>query len=346
MSNPEFTAPNFNTQTATAYKANLDAAIAASGDYSNIGFSYSGGTFTVHGHEGTALSSTNPAFIRFQNQTTSGQNLYISIEANQDFIDDAGASEIVGNTFGTIASTATDNDVVFYLYAVANDAQDTVAMMISRMPDQYQSPAFADIGAPDDAVADNSYSFFSLENIDETLYDNNPCVMIGSFVMSKSSSDDWTVTALTHQDGVGRIRRSAPWPHNPDIGGSTTDPTTGWTTDDGYYEIQGGKVFLHAILEADGSTYTGGSGSLELKNLPFFFGNDNKSNTNILSVVWQQLDHNSGATAVNPYTLKNDDRLRFAESLDLNNISDMSVTDFKTNSRVYITGHVFVQETT
>lgn len=202
MSNPEFTAPDFTTQTAAQYKANLDAAIAANNPVTNLGFSTSAGTFTVHGHEGSALASTNPAFVRFQDPDNFGHNKFISIEANQDFIDDAGASEIIGNLFGHTTGVAVTTEK-FYLYAVSNDAMDTVAMMISRQSHRTSSPATAKIGAPDDAVADSIDSFFSLDSLDETLYDTNPCVCVGSFEMSMSTSDDWTVTAIDADDGVG-----------------------------------------------------------------------------------------------------------------------------------------------
>lgn len=205
MSNPEFTAPNFNTQTATAYKTNLDAAIAASGPFTNLGFSLSAGTFTVHGHEGTTLASTNPAFVRFQDPDNFGRNKYISVESNQDFIDDAGASEIINNLFGRTTGDATTGDITFYLYAVSNDAMDTVAFMISRDSGARLSPAVGNIGAPDDAVADSFTDFFSLDSLDETLYDTNPCVVVGKFRMRMSASDDWTVQALGGQDGIGHV---------------------------------------------------------------------------------------------------------------------------------------------
>jgi hypothetical protein len=207
MSNPEFTAPDFTAQTAATYKANIDASIAANGaDAVNLGFSYSGGTFTVHDARGVALSSTNPGFVRFQDPDTAGYSKYISIEANQAFIDDAGASEIINNLFGLTSGSAYAQDVPFYLYAVSNDAMTAVALMISRVPGMTVSPATAQIGAPDDAVADEQYSFFSFDNIDETLYDTNPCTMIGSFRMQMSALDDWTVQTLDSKDGIGRFQ--------------------------------------------------------------------------------------------------------------------------------------------
>jgi hypothetical protein len=204
MSNPEFTAPDYTSQTAATYKANIDASIAANGnDHTNLAFTYASGTgtFTVHDAQGGALSASNPAFVRFQDKATPGQYKYISVEANQDFIDDAGSSEIINNLFGESTGVATSADVRFYLYAVTNDDMDAVQLMISRQAGRTTSPAAANIGAPDDAVADLYTDFFSLDSIDETLYDNNPCVMIGSFRMQMSASDDWTVQTIDSTDG-------------------------------------------------------------------------------------------------------------------------------------------------
>jgi hypothetical protein len=205
MSNPEFTAPDYTTQDAATYKANIDASIAASADWVNLGCSYSAGTFTIHGAEGTALSATNPAFVKFQDKGTPGYVKFISVEANQAFIDDAGASEIINNLFGATTGVAWGNDCPFYIYAVANDAMDTVQFMLSRIPHRKTAPAVGEIGAPDDAVADNQYSFWSFDNIDETLYDGNPCVCVGSIRMQMSASDDWTVQALATTDGIGQF---------------------------------------------------------------------------------------------------------------------------------------------
>lgn len=208
MSNPEFTAPDFTSQTAAAYKANIDASIAANGaDSVNIAFSYASGTgtFTVHDAQGGALAATNPGFVKFQDPDNPGYYKYISVEANQDFIDDAGSSEIINNLFGLTTGVAYGNDLPFYLYAVSNDDMDAVAFMISRIPHATTSPAAANIGAPDDAVADANGDFFSLDSLDETLYDSNPCVCLGSFRMQMSASDDWTVQTLSAADGIGRF---------------------------------------------------------------------------------------------------------------------------------------------
>jgi hypothetical protein len=270
MSNPEFKAPVNTVDSATQYKANIDASIAANGnDVVNLGCSLSAGTFTIHGGDsaGTALASTNAAFVRFQDPDNFGRTKYISVEANQAFIDDAGASEIINNLFGMTTTVATDNDVIFYIYAVSNDAMTSVAFMLSRTPDLDLSPAVGNIGAPDDAVADAEGDFFSFDSLDETLYDTNPCTMVGSIKMSMSSSDDWTVTALTASDGIGKIQRTAQFPYNPTVEGSSTNPTVAYTVQAGNYTIKDGVVQI--MVTIDPSSYSGGSGNLQVQGLPF-----------------------------------------------------------------------------
>ena len=173
----------------------------------NLGIAYNGstGVFTVQGADGTALSASNPGYVTLQSKATPGQLVTIAVTANQSFIDDVGASEIIGNLFGLDTGVAYAEDIPFYLYAVSNDAEDAIAFMISRVPHALTSPVLAKIGAPDDVVASTQGSFFSLENIDETLYDENPCLLIGAFRMQMSNLNDWTVQTLSGSDGIGQF---------------------------------------------------------------------------------------------------------------------------------------------
>ena len=218
----------------------------------NLGFTYAAGsgTFTVRGSN-ASLSASNPAYVTLQSKSSPGDNVLYTITADQSFIDDNGTSEIVGNLFGATTSIAWDEDVPFYLYAVGNDDENTIAFMISRNPAAYVSPAAASIGAPDDAVADSQTAFFSLENIDESLYDSNPCLCLGSFRMQMSASDDWTVQTLTNNDGIGKFQEnvlfSMPRGQNGAASGSYiidnggTEPEGG--ADKHWYSItKGGRV--------------------------------------------------------------------------------------------------------
>lgn len=174
----------------------------------NIGFSYDAGTgtFTVHGQDGSDLSVNNPAFVTLQDRSDPGDLMTIPVIANQDFIDDNGASEIIGNLFGLTTSVATSVDIPFYLYAVSNDTEDAISFMISRFPNATLSPVAANIGKPGTTLATTQGSFFAMEDITVADYDSNPCVAIGSFRMRMSASDDWTVQTLAARDGIGHFQ--------------------------------------------------------------------------------------------------------------------------------------------
>ena len=178
-----------------------------------------------------------------------------------------------GDTWGT-------NDIPFYVYAVGNDAGNAIAFMISRNPGKTTSPALAKIGAPDDAVADSQSSFWSLENIDETLYDENTCILIGSFRMrftQPGGADDWTVQALGGQDGVGLFQEGKTFTFPTGVNGAAsgthlqanggTAPV--FTTNNYDYHIDRGGMVTHQVfLDADGGTDGAGAVS-SLLSTPF-----------------------------------------------------------------------------
>lgn len=227
----------------------------------NLGITYSAGTLTIKGSKGTDLSASNPGFVVLQDKTNPGLLKLYRITANQNFIDAAGSSEIVGNTFGTTAAIAWANDCPFFIYAVGNDSQNAIAFMISRDPRATVSPADSAIGAPDDAVADTETSFFSFDNLDETLYDANPCLCIGAIRMVKSASDDWTVQTLTTKDGIGRFHESTKFSMPQNQNGATVGthliPNAGtapdFTTETYSYWIRrDGSLYVQVYYDGDG----------------------------------------------------------------------------------------------
>jgi len=169
---------------------------------SNLGITYSGSTFSITAADGSALSSSNPAFVTLSSKTA-GILKTITVTANQSFIDATGASTISGNLFGLTAGVAATNAIPFFIYAVLNDAETAIAFMVSRYPNTRVSPIAANIGQSGSAIADTQGSFFSLTSITATDYDSNPCICIGSFRMTMSAGNDWTVTALDVSDGIG-----------------------------------------------------------------------------------------------------------------------------------------------
>lgn len=175
----------------------------------NIGFTYNGGTgvFTIAGQDGTALSASNPAFVTLQDRSTPGLLMTIPVTANQTFIDDVGASQLIGNLFGLTAGVATTGvDIPFFLYAVCNNAENAIAFMISRFPNSTIAPISTKIGKIGSPIADTQGSFYCLPNITVTDYDLNPCIVIGSFRMRMSALNDWTVQTLLARDGIGHFQ--------------------------------------------------------------------------------------------------------------------------------------------
>lgn len=172
----------------------------------NLGIAYSGGTFTVQGAS-AALSGTNIAYVTLQSKTA-GLVKTIAITADQTFIDDAGASTIIGNLFGLTTGISAANDIPFFLYAVLNDAETAISFMISRYPNTKVSPVAAKIGKTGSAVADSQGSFFALGNPTVADYESNPCISLGSFRMTMSAADDWTVSALSISDGIGNYQEN------------------------------------------------------------------------------------------------------------------------------------------
>ena len=245
----------------------------------NIGINYNAGTFKITGADGTALSVNNPGYAVVPSQTSPGYFVKIAVTADQDFIDDAGASQIVNNLFGLTTSIAWAQDIPFFLYAVPNDSADAIAFMISRNPAAIVSPAAANIGAPDDAVADAQGDFWSLENIDESVYDANPCVLIGAFRMQMSASDDWTVQTLDDTDGIGRFHEETLFTFPSGVNGATTgtylyngagtEPV--WGSNTMQYKIgRDGRVW-YSFAGLNAST-PGSGGAAVLPVLPYAVG--------------------------------------------------------------------------
>lgn len=244
---------------------------------SNLGITYSSSTLSVSGAT-AALSSTNPGYVCLQSKATPGRLQVYKITADQGFVDDGGSSEITGNLFGATTGIAWASDVPFFIYAVANDSENAIAFMISRDPRASVSPAAANIGAPDDPVADAESDFFSFDSLDETVYDANPCCAIGAVRMQMSSSDDWTVQTLSNKDGIGKFHESTKFTfpkghygasntntHLKDNSGSAPD----FTTEDYYYYIRrDGSVRIEVYYNGDAGS--DGSGSVTtLLSVPY-----------------------------------------------------------------------------
>lgn len=181
--------------------------------YTNVGMSYSAGTFTVNSENGSAFSSSNPGYISLPSLVTPGRVIRYTITANQTFVDhNGGVPTIDGNLFGFLTGDVQSTDVPFFLYAVSNSAavspETSVTFMISRQAGRQISPLATDIGKTGSSIATNEWCFFSLGNVTVADYASSPCQMIGSFRMTKvSASNGWIVTALASRDGIGTFQQ-------------------------------------------------------------------------------------------------------------------------------------------
>lgn len=170
---------------------------------SNLGIGLSSGTFSMQGANGSALSASNPGYVQIP-ITPAGTSKVFQVTANQTFIDDNGASTINNNSFGTSSATWT-NDTPFYIYAAADNTNANPIFLIARIPHLTTTPAAGVIGKTGSAVATTQGSMFALGNPTVASYASRPCVCIGAFRMTKQSTTDWTVSALSNTDGIGNF---------------------------------------------------------------------------------------------------------------------------------------------
>lgn len=176
----------------------------------NGAFSYNAGTFSVVGADGNALSASNKLKAVIKKST--GAPLVVTFTSSPSFQDDAHASDsdFVGTgtmSWGTTAAVAWGNDMPFLLgICTADDSGTTPVMVIARGP-VATTGASTNIGYHDNApssASQNNVFALTASNITAT-HANRPITWIGSFRMTKSASDDWTVTALDYGDGINNF---------------------------------------------------------------------------------------------------------------------------------------------
>jgi hypothetical protein len=234
----------------------------------NLGCKYSGSTFSLTAADGTALSASNPAYVCVPSKTAGALKI-IQITSGDGFVDKTGSSSIIGNTFGTTATAAWDQACPFYLYACLNDAETAVSFAISRIPHASSVPAVGFCGTPLSSIADTQGSFFFFQSITVAQYDTNPCVCVGSFQMTKSSADDWTVSTLSNSDGIGRFNEGTtftmPLGQNGAASATYTNANTGTSavfsnSSNKYWMSRTGKITYQVHMSGDGGT--DGSGAV------------------------------------------------------------------------------------
>ncbi len=171
----------------------------------NLGITYNAGTgvFAVTAADGSALSATNIAYVTLGSNLSPGKQITLPITANQSFIDDNGASQIIGNTFGTTAAVAWASACPFFIYAVLKEDDTAIAFMISRQPSRLRTNG-SNIAKSGSAIASTQFDMFSLDStITAANYDASICLRIGYMTMTKTALDDWTVQTLNVLQGIG-----------------------------------------------------------------------------------------------------------------------------------------------
>jgi|VirMetMinimDraft_7_1064189.scaffolds.fasta_scaffold09348_2 hypothetical protein len=171
------------------------------GHVENLSMSLSAGVLTLKGGDGNDLSATNPAYVCTLSNVTDGKPILHTITSNQTLTE----GDIDNNLLGFLTSVAVPTDVTLGVYLVANDSDASPTFMISRNLFAKITPAAANIGAPDDSVADAFGDFFSFSNIDEATYNGNACELVGLIRAQMDATDAWTIQALDNEkDGFGK----------------------------------------------------------------------------------------------------------------------------------------------
>jgi hypothetical protein len=188
----------------------------------NLGMSISGGTLTISGADGTALSASNPAYVMMADRSSLGLFKIHKLTANQTMV----TSGLNGYDvrFMTGFSGAVNRSLVFYVYLVTNDAQDTPLFALGANPFQTLSPADTQMGysgSPNNC--DYTYSICLFSSATLTSYDNNPAICVGSFQASYTAAGtSYSWTALTTTDGIGKFNENTPILMPAECGASAT----------------------------------------------------------------------------------------------------------------------------
>lgn len=246
----------------------------------NLGISYSAGTFTVNSADGSALSSSNPAYIIFSDSSTPGLVETFEVTANQSFQDAAGTSDITDNLFGFTTGIGTGSiDIPFFLYA-CTDGTD-VTFGISKIPHHNVCPVAGKIGTPSSAIADTQSGMWLFDDVTVSNYAGKPVVRVGCFRMRMDASDDWTVQTLSNDDGIGKCFQGKQFEvpkgqYGANSGSYTVDnggTAAVFTTETAYYFINPEGLCTYTMrLAGDGGT--DGSGAVTARFvLPYIANN-------------------------------------------------------------------------
>lgn len=194
--------------------------------------------------------------------------------------------------------------------------------------------------------AQNRLCLFSNVNINGITYRSGKASTSHIWTIGKSGDNGVEImrletAGLSFDAGTNHLDTYTEGTFTPDVTGSVSNPTTGWTTALGYYTRIGNTVKIHLILIGDGSTYTGGSGNLEVSGLPFASPNTSQGDNVGAVLCFKNLDHVDTATQVNAVVEQNASNFLLQEQSDNAGQSNCSVGDLANDGRIYISGTYF-----
>lgn len=173
------------------------------GQTQNLGLTLSGTTLTLCSSNGSALSSTNPAWICMPSVVTQGTHNIFQITSNLT-MDITGLD---GFEFGITSGVDWAQDMPFFIKAAISDS-DSIAFCISRSPITGITPASKNdlgrIGSLPATDSQNAHVFFT--SITPGYYNGNVMVTIGAFRMRYAGAGTrWSVQTLVSSDGIGEF---------------------------------------------------------------------------------------------------------------------------------------------
>lgn len=254
----------------------------------NLAFVKSGGTVKAIGKDGNDLSPSNPAYVTVQSRYSPGKLITFKVQKTHSFIDDDGASDIVGEEFGTKAGTAWTPVRPFYIYVInTDDSENGIYFALSPNPTRKNLPTSSSLislkGTPGASATDfNFFVWATTSEITASALTQMPCHRIGGLRMVKSTSDDWTVQ--TFSAGIDGIRenpydgRTWDWLAGQAVGTQTNSffvvanaPT--WATPANirakYITYNNGKVLYHFDTFTAGNATNGSGAVLTTLALPY-----------------------------------------------------------------------------
>jgi len=228
---------------------NIQGGESSTGHVSNMRISYSGGTLKIVGYDGNDLSTTNPGFVSINYGTgfakdlvfTSSPSFDDDANADSDFIVTSGVDIDFHSTHGR----AWGDDAPFFLYATY-DTSDNPHIFLSP------NPALSSTSSGSGVVSywkfggssqGKNTCFYLASSVTAANLTSRPCVRIGSIGMTKTSSDDWTVTGYNGDGwGIGRFPHTREFTLPSGQGGAsvsayTTSTGPTWSTNRVRYKI-------------------------------------------------------------------------------------------------------------